>query len=137
MLKTILTLSAVAALALTAGASAFAADEQAAPAPAAKRSCFFASQLNGWRSDRDEKTAYLEVGAKDVYRAEFFSRCSGIDDALAMGIESRGGGTTICDAMDVTLIVPGPIGPQRCQVRTLTKLTPEEVVALKAARKKR
>jgi len=134
-MKTIATLAAVAALALTAGASAFAADPETKPTPPAKRACFFASQVNGWSTDRDGETAYLNVGVNQVYRAELFGTCIGLDDATAIGIQSRGGGSTICDAMDVELIVRSPIGPQRCLVTKLTKLSPEDIAARKAAKK--
>jgi len=137
-MKTIAIASAIAGLALTAGASAFAFEGPApAKAPAAKRACFFSSQVNNWTTDRGEKVAYLYVGAKDVYRAELFGSCNGLDDALTIGIESRGGGTSICDAMDVELVVKSPIGPRRCPVTTLTKLTPDEVAAMKASKKRK
>ncbi len=136
-MKTIIVSSTVAALALTAGA-AFAFQTPASQSPAAakpQRSCFFASQVNGWSADRDEKTAYLYVGAKDVYKAELFSRCMDLDSALNIGIETRGGGTSICDGLDVDLLVRSVMGPQRCKITKLTKLTPDEVAAMKAARK--
>lgn len=136
-MKTIAFLCAVAGLALTASAPAFGADDTAAAAPAAKRSCFFASSINSWGSDRDEKTAYLYVGVNDVYRAELFSRCDGLDSALGIGVQTRGGGSSICDGMDVELLVRSPIGPQRCVVTKLTKLTPEEVAARKSSKKKK
>ena len=42
-----------------------------------------------------------------------------------MGFDQAGGGT-ICSGLDVDLIVPTPIGPQRCPVRMIRKLAPEE-----------
>lgn len=137
MIKAISILSAVVGLTLSASAPAFSAEDTPAAAPAAKRSCFFSSQINDWGADRDEKTAYLYVGAKEVYRAELFSRCDGLDSALAIGVETRGGGSSICDGMDLELLVRSPIGPQRCLVTKLTKLTPEEVAARKTSKKKK
>ena len=137
MKKTILIAAAVAGLSMAAGASTLAlAAPEAAPAKA-ERSCFFASQINGWRSDKSEKIAYLEVGTNDMYRADLFGRCMDLDDAMAIGIETRGGGSSVCAGMDIDLIVRSSIGPQRCPVTKLTKMTPEEIAALKAERKKK
>jgi hypothetical protein len=137
MLKTAAIASAVAVLGLSAGASAF-AFEGAGPAPAKpQRSCFFANQVNGWSTDRDERTAYLNVGTKDVYKAELFTRCMDLDSALTIGLESRGGGSSICDGLDATLLVRSSMGPQRCQVTKITKMTPEEIAAWKAEKKAR
>jgi len=133
-MRPIAIIAAVAGLGLTAaGASAVASPDT--PPPAGERSCFFADQVNGWRSERDERTVYLEVGPNRVYRADLFSRCVGVDDALTIGIRTRGGGSSICDGMDVELVVGSAIGPQTCPVTRLTRLTPEEVAALKAKKK--
>ncbi|MDP2258176.1 MAG: DUF6491 family protein [Caulobacter sp.] len=133
MMKRIAITAAVAGLGLAAAnASAVAGPEADAKPP---RTCFFASQLNGWRSEGD-RVVYLEVGARDIYRAELFSRCHDLDSALTLGVRSRAGGTSICDGLDVELVVPGSIGPQVCHVSKLQKLTPDEVAALKARRKK-
>jgi hypothetical protein len=139
MIKSIAIASAIAGLGLSVGASAFAFDEArpATSAPAAKRSCFFVSQIDGWRSENNEKTIYLDVGVKDVYRADLMMRCHDIDSALSIGVETRGGGSSICDGMDLDIIVKSSIGPQRCPVTKLTKLTPDEVQALKTKKKSR
>lgn len=136
MMKRIAIAAAVTGLALAAAnvPAVAAADAPDAPAKAG-RTCFFASQLNGWRSDGD-RVVYLEVGARDVYRADLFSRCHDLDSALELGVRSRTGGSSICDGLDVELVVPGAIGPQTCHVTKLQKLSVEEVAALKAKRKK-
>lgn len=134
MTRTMTIAALVAALGLTAaGATAVASPDAK---PKSERSCFFADRVNGWRADRDEKTVYLEVGPRDMYRAEMFSRCHGVDEALQIGVRSRGGGSSICDGLDVELIVNGPIGPQTCHVTRLTRMTPQEIEALKARKKK-
>lgn len=136
MMKSIAIVAAVAGLSLTAGASA-SAFEDAMPAqpPKAERSCFFGDQINGWRSENNEKTIYLDVGAKDVYRADMMFRCTDIEDAFAIGVDTRGAGNSVCDGMDLEIIVRSSIGPQRCPVTKLTKLTPDEVTALKTRKK--
>lgn len=125
--------SLVAGLAFTAGACAVAADGPAAPTahPPAKRACFFSHQINGWRDSGTtrDNVVYLDVGANDVYRLDTFGPCNDINTALSIGVQTRGG-DAICDGLDVTLIVGGPTGPQRCPVSKITKLTPDEIKAL-------
>jgi len=139
-MKTLTISALVTCLALTAGASALAAEDGAAPAahPPAKRACFFVHQINGWRESRDrrENVVYLDVNARDVYRLDTFGSCQGLDEALSLGVETRGGGTTICDGLDVTLVTHSPIGPMRCPVSKITKLTPDEIKALKAEKRR-
>ncbi|MCF8505784.1 MAG: DUF6491 family protein [Caulobacter sp.] len=139
-MKTLTTACLVVGLALTAGASALAADETAGPAanPPAKRACFFSHQINGWREDRSARdtVVYLDVNAHDVYRLDMFGPCNGINEAFTIGVETRGGGTAICDGLDVTLITNSPIGPFRCPVSKITRLTPEEIKALSASKRR-
>jgi hypothetical protein len=118
-------LAAAGALALV----ALSAAAQAADAPPRPRqSCFYARDVNGFNA-ADSKTVYLRVGVKDVYRLDLFATCPDIDWDWKIGIVSRGS-DWICDAMDATLIARSPIGPQRCEVNKVTKLTPAEVAAL-------
>lgn len=139
-MKTLTIASLVAGLALAAGASALASDGPSTPAahPPAKRACFFSHQINGWResANRRENVVYLDVNAHDVYRLDTFGPCQGIDEALTIGVETRGGGTSICDGLDVTLITHSGIGPNRCPVSKITKLTPEEIKALAASKRR-
>lgn len=139
-MKTLTTACLIVGLALTAGASALASDETAGPAanPPAKRACFFSHQINGWREDRSarDNVVYLDVNAHDVYRLDMFGPCNGINEAFTIGVETRGGGTAICDGLDVTLITNSPIGPFRCPVSKITRLTPEEIKALSASKRR-
>jgi len=89
-MKTLTIAALVAGLALTAGASAVASDDAAAPT--AKRTCFFSSQISGWREGPDEEVVYLDVGANDVYRLDMFGRCVGLDTAITIGVETAAAG---------------------------------------------
>lgn len=136
-MRTLLITTLVAGMALAAGASAVASDDGAPAAkPAAKRACFFPSQINGWSDDRTapDDVVYLNIGVRDVYRVDMLGGCNGIGDATTIGVENRGGGM-ICDGLGVTLITGTPIGPYRCPVSKITKLTPEEARALSARRR--
>jgi len=100
-----------------------------AAAKTAKRSCFPASNVSGFRAS-DDKTVYLRVGVKDVYRLDLMSACPNVDWNERIALFSRGGSSFICTGLDVDVISSTPIGRQRCPVQTLTKLTPQEVAAL-------
>lgn len=133
MIKRIALVAAVAGLGLAAANASAVAAPDSASGPT--RSCFLASQVNGWRTEADN-VVYLNVGVSDVYRAELFSYCPDLDTAVSIGVRTRGGGLSICDGLDVDLVVPSTIGPQTCHLTKLRKLSPEEVAALKASRKK-
>ena len=98
------------------------------PAPASKQQCFFTRNADGFAAP-DEKTLYVRVGVRDVYQFEMFGRCPDIDWNQRLALVSRPG-STICTGMDAEVISHSPIGPQRCPVRSVRKLTPDEVAAL-------
>lgn len=135
MMKRFALVAAVAGLGLAAANASAVAAPDADPASKPARSCFFANQVNGWRTEADN-VVYLDVGVRDVYRAELFSHCPDLDTAVSIGVRTRGGGISICDGLDIDLVVPSTIGPQICHLTKLRKLSPEEVAALKASRKK-
>jgi len=134
-MKTLITATLVATMALAAGASALASDDPPPPGgapPAPQRTCFFSHEINGWHEarPRNDRVIYLDVGANDVYRLDTFGPCGWVNDALSIGVQTTGGSDSICSGLDVTLIVRGPTGPYRCPVSKITKLTPEEAKAL-------
>lgn len=92
------------------------------------RQCFRAQDVNGFTAVNDRQVN-LRVGVSDIWRLDLFARCPDVDWSLRLGIESRGS-SWICSGLDATIIAPSPIGPQRCAVQSLRKLTPQEVEAL-------
>ena len=98
------------------------------PAEPGKRQCFFTRNADGFAAP-DEKTLYVRVGVRDVYRFEMFGPCQDMDWNQSLALVSRGS-SSICTGMDAEVITHSPIGPQRCAVRSVRKLTPEEVKAL-------
>lgn len=117
-------------LALAVAAPSLAADKPAKPS----RSCFFNRDVSSF-SAVDDQTVNIRVGVKDYYRLDLMGRCPDIDWNNSIALISRGG-SSICDGMDATIVTRSAIGPQRCPVKTVTKLTPDEVAALKASKKK-
>lgn len=106
---------------------------QAQPAKAksalsTRTDCFFNRQVRNFTTANDDKTIYVRAG-KDSYRLETFGRCVDLSNALEIGFDSHPT-SSICSAQDVTLLVHSSMGPQRCAVRSLEKLTPEQVAAL-------
>ncbi|MGA0606403.1 DUF6491 family protein [Phenylobacterium sp. VNQ135] len=117
----------LAALSLTTAPAAV-AKSPVADAAKPKRQCFWARQVNNFAAEGD-RVVNVRVGVKDIYRMELFGTCPEIDWTQRIAIVSRGG-SSICSGLDADLIVPSSIGPQRCTVRNIRKLTPEEVAAL-------
>ncbi|HEY2751432.1 DUF6491 family protein [Phenylobacterium sp.] len=123
--QTAMIVGAAALLALSATSSA--ADE-AAKSPAAGRQCFWTRNADGFAA-ADNHTLNIRVGVRDVFQFEMFGPCQDIDWNQRIALISRSG-SMICTGMDATVISHSQIGPQRCAVRSVRKLTPEEIAAL-------
>lgn len=130
-MKRSLVLITAAALALAAGGAAPSPDkaqDKAAPAKA-QRSCFSPRFVDGFAAP-DDKNLYVRVGVRDVYHFEMFAPCLDMDWNQQLGLVARPG-PFICDGMDAEIISHATgLGRQRCLVRNMRKLTPQEVAAL-------
>lgn len=120
----------LAALAVAAGgaAPAGAADK---PQPAGKSTsqCFYTRMIDGFAA-ADQENLYVRVGSRDVYHFTMFAPCLDLDWNQRIALQSRSGGF-ICNALDVDVINHATgLGRQRCAVRSMEKLTPEQVAAL-------
>ena len=109
--------------------------QQAAPAPAAAasgaRDCFNARSVNGF-TPRDDDTVDVQVGARRYYRLELAGVCPNVNWATGVALVSRGGTSFICQGLDADLVVPNPgLGPQRCLVSSVRRLSDAEVQALR------
>ena len=119
----------LAAAALLTVAAPVAAKSPLEPAkPAAARQCFWAHSVNGFAAS-DEKLVNIRVGVKDIYQFEMFGRCDDVDWNHEIALVSRGG-SYICTGLDAEIISQTAIGPRRCAVKTIHKLTPDEIKAL-------
>lgn len=120
-------------LALGAGLGACASPPAAGPSAAADEGanpCFWSRSITGF-SAVDDTTVNLRVGVSDHYQLELIGPCPDIDWAHQIAIESRGR-SSICTGFDAVVIAPGPTGLQRCPVRNVRRLTPQEVEAMDA-----
>ena len=92
------------------------------------RQCFWTHQVTNFASS-DSRIVNLRVGVKDIYQLEMFGRCNDVDWTQKIAVVSRGG-SSICSGLDAEIIAPSTLGPQRCPVRTVRKLTAAEAKAL-------
>jgi hypothetical protein len=90
--------------------------------------CFWTRNVDGFAAPNDH-TLNVRVGVRDVYQFEMLGSCPDIDWNQRIALISRSG-SSICSGMDAEVVTHSPIGPQRCAVRSVHKLTPEEIAAL-------
>jgi hypothetical protein len=137
-MKTPLAIAAAAAVLILGAAGAHAdnskADDPKADTKAdtkAANQCFWARNVNSFAAP-DDHTVYIRVGVRDVYRLDLMISCPDVDWNQRVALESsHGAGGSICNALDAEIISHATgLGRQRCPVKTLTKLTPEQVAAL-------
>ena len=106
--------------------AACAATAPSARGPAtANRQCFLASQVNDFSGATDD-SVLVRVGVNNVYQLQLSGMCHDIDWANRIALRSTGGSNWICQGLDAELLIPSPIGPQRCLVTDVRKLSPEE-----------
>ncbi len=125
----------IALIAAAVGATvALSVQPQGAIAESPARDCFNSDSVSGF-SAPDDKKIYVTVGASKVYELEVLGSCPNLDWTQSIGLKSRGS-SFICTGMDVDLIVPqdGMGQPLRCAVRTIRRLTPDEVAAQRSSR---
>jgi hypothetical protein len=104
------------------------ADRPSEAANNAVGKCFFLSQIDGYQRVKGSGNRIIvTTGPRDKYEFETLGSCPYLDDGETIGFDQAGGGT-ICRGIDVDLIVPRPQGgpPQRCPVRMIRKLSPDE-----------
>ena len=93
------------------------------------RQCFPIHSVSSF-APVDDDTINVRVGVNDYYQMDLIGPCRDVDWALGVGLVPRSGGSFICSGMDVDVIAPSTLGPNRCPVTRLRKLTPTEVAAL-------
>ncbi len=132
-MKKSLTIAAAAAVAMLAGCAPYEEDPAYSAASAEDgRDCFFLSQVNGFNDAPEgpngEDRIYVSTGPSETYLFETFGACPDLNYSETIAFDQNGPGT-ICRGIDVDLIVPTSIGPRRCPVSMIRKLTPEEEAA--------
>lgn len=121
-----------AALFLAAVPAAY-ADETPAPAPEKHQSCFsLRDWQGGWTADGDQ-TLYLKVRLHDVYRVDLAQK-EGFLNAPGMHLITKSWGSDmVCNPIDFDVKIADNMAPHfatQLFIKSITKLTPEEVKAL-------
>jgi len=113
---------------LVAGAASLSAT--AADAPKTQRACFLPDDIRNWKSVEQDTRLNLTIGNKDVYTAEFFGNCPGVDFNNTLVIKNQGASSFICEGDMATLFLRQAGSPQRCELSRFRKLTVDEIAAL-------
>ena len=124
------TAATAAAIGLAGLATACAPNPAPETAMAEGRQCFHADRITGFRAVSD-RIVNVSAGANEVYQFELFGTCPEVDWANQIAVVSRGS-SWICSGLDATIIAPSSTGPQRCAVRSVTRLTPAQLAVLPA-----
>ncbi|WP_324742241.1 DUF6491 family protein [Tsuneonella sp. CC-YZS046] len=115
------------------------ADEPREASIADGRECFWPGDVNGFNTVRDAESGsnriMVSAGANRRFLFETFGPCPDLNFAENIGFDQHGSGQ-ICRGVDVTLLVPGVTGTQRCPVRMIQRLTEDEAKALTARARK-
>lgn len=94
------------------------------------RDCFQSTDWQGWSSP-SPTVLYLRVRIKDVYRLDLSAGSNQLQWPSNHLINTVRGSSTICSAIDLDLAVSDGAGfTQPLIVKSIRKLTPEEVAAL-------
>ena len=118
----------------TAALMVLAAGQAAAATAKSPKTCFSARNVSNYAVVND-RTLNIRVGVRDVYQLDLMGICPDIDSRNKIAIASRGS-SFICSPLDATILAQGPFGrQQRCEVRGMRKLTPEEVALLPSREK--
>ncbi len=100
-----------------------------AAAATARKACFSARNVSNF-AVVDDRTLNIRVGVRDVYQLDLMGICPDLGSSNKIAIKSRSS-SFICSPLDASIIAQGPFGrAERCEVRGLRELTPEEIAAL-------
>ena len=92
--------------------------------------CFVRSNVESFSAPTDH-TVYLRVGVNQYYRLDLMTNCLDLTFRQAIGLEDQPATPWICSPLEATVVYRAAGGiPQRCPVKAIHKLTPEEVAAL-------
>ncbi len=96
-------------------------------------SCFLSSNWRAWRSPSPE-VIYLRVDVARVFRVDLAHPSSSLNDPSVHLLSKIRGSSWICDPLDLQLYVVDDRGALRepLFVKSMTELTPEEVMAIPA-----
>jgi len=122
-------LAASAAILVGAGLSAPVVSAQPAADSSHGNQCFLRSNINGFQAP-DDRTVYIRVGVRDIYRLSLMVDCTSLTFRQGIGLESTPGDPWICSPIQATVVYRDTGINSRCPVSDIHKLTPAEIAAL-------
>jgi hypothetical protein len=131
-----MTRSLLISLSLSTAALLTACAQQAAGSPntaaaSTGQQCFSARNVSGFTA-QGENIVDIQVGVRRYFRAQLFGVCPNVNWARRVAVVSRSGSSFVCEGFDAEIVVPDPsLGPQRCQISSIRRLTDAEARALK------
>ena len=131
MIKSVLTLLSIGAAGVVAACAQQAVGAPAAAASAIGRQCFSARNVSGFTA-QGKDAVDIQVGVRRYFRAELSGVCPNVNWARRVAVVTRSGSSFVCEGFDAEIVVPDPnLGPQRCQISSIRRLTDAEARALK------
>jgi hypothetical protein len=112
---------------LLAGLCAGTARAEGAASAGAPRQCFSTRDIRNFAA-QDDYTINLNIARRDVYQLKTIINCP--DVGLRGGLDFKAASEQVCGPLDMALVTRTPIGPRECAVKSIRKLTAEEVAAL-------
>ena len=91
--------------------------------------CFLQRNINGFYAP-DDRTVYIRVGVKDIWRLETMNHCIGLTFRNAFALQGSPTSGWICTPLQATIFINQPGMRMRCPVSAIHKLTPAEAAAL-------
>ena len=116
--------AAAGVMGLTAGGPALAQDRHKP-----QSQCFLSSNVENF-SAPDNRTVFLRVGVKDIWRLDLMNDCLDLPFRQHIGFESAGGDPWICTPIQATVVAHVSGIAHRCPVSGMHHLTPDEVASL-------
>lgn len=91
--------------------------------------CFLSRNVENF-SAPDNRTVFIRVGVKDIWRLDLMNDCLDLPFRRDVGFESAGGDPWICMPIQATVVSRVGGIPHRCPVSAMHRLTADEVVSL-------
>jgi hypothetical protein len=91
--------------------------------------CFLADDINGFNAVND-RTLYIRVGVRDIYRLDLMTDCAGLSFRESFGLKTTPANPWVCSPLDATVVFHEPGEHAQCPVQAIHKLTAAEVAAL-------
>ena len=99
------------------------------------RQCFHAGSVNDFDA-RGNGVVDVRAGANRYFRLQLFGSCPNVNWSQRVALRTTAGSPWICQGLDAEIIVPSPgIGPERCLVSSVRRLSDAEVAAIHRQRR--